>query len=127
MNALRVKPNADRMAATTVEPSLWLNVLVELKQPMPELFANLDRSQRYTLLAARTRQQRAELEMWLDAEEIDDQVRSIGEMEAMGMLLIQCTPAVAARLAEAPGVASVAVTGYNINTNEPTTRQSADA
>jgi hypothetical protein len=127
MNALRIKPNADRMAATSVEPSLWLNVLVELTQPQSEQLANLDRSQRYTLLAARTRQQRAELEMWLDAEEFDDQVLSIGEMEAMGMLLIQCTPTVAAHLAEAPGVAGVAVTGHNINTNEPMTRQIADA
>ena len=127
MNAHRVKTQTDFAAPSTTEPSRWLNVLVELKQPQPKQLENLDRAQRYTLLADRTRQQRAELEMWLVAEEFDDQVLSITEMEAMGMLLVQCTPAVAAQLPEAPGVTSVAVTGQNSAASQPITRLIANA
>lgn len=127
MNAHRVKTQADFVAPSTTEPSRWLNVLVELKQPQPKQLENLDRAQRYTLLADRTRQQRAELEMWLVAEEFDDQVLSIAEMEAMGMLLVQCTPVVAAKLPEAPGVTSVAITGQNSAASQPITRLIANA
>ena len=127
MNVLRVKTNGDLIAAPVKETYFWINALVELNQPPPEQLAQLDRGQRYTLLADRTRQQRAELEMWLDAAEIEDQVMAIYTMEAMGVLLVQCTPAAAARLKEAPGVADVTITGLSAANNGPTTLQLADA
>ncbi len=117
MNALRID-HAHRNGVRTgfrqqpapSQPQL-LNVLVELLKPAPEQLTHLDRSQRYALLAERTRQQRAELEMWLDAADLEDQVLSIHEIEALGLLLVQCTPNVVERLADAPGVATVAVIG----------------
>jgi hypothetical protein len=117
MNALRIDHahsnalrSGFRQPPARSRPQL-LNVLVELVKPAPEQLAQLDRGQRYALFAERTRQQRAELEMWLDAAELDDQVLSIHEIEALGLLLVQCTPNVVERLADAPVVATVAVIG----------------
>ena len=127
MSAFRLPATSDHIAPPAVEPTLWLNVLVELEQPAPADLANRNRSQRYALLAERTGQQRAELEMWIVNQELDDEVLSISEMEAMGILLIQCSRAVAAQLPEAPGVASVAVTGCNDEVSKPTALRHAYA
>ena len=127
MNVLRTTTNGDLVAAPVNETTVLVNVLVELKQPAPDALAGLDRSQRYSLLADCSRRQRAELEMWLDAAEIEDQVMAIYTMEAMGVLLVQCTPAAADRLREAPCVANVTITGLSSATSGSTRVQLADA
>lgn len=127
MSALQLSTDKRTPAPTAAGATVWLNVLVELKPPQADQMADLDRNQRYRLLADRTRQQRAELEMWLVAEEFDDQVKSITEMEAMGMLLLHCSPIVAAHLSEAPGVTNIAVTGYCTDNNQSARLQAANA
>lgn len=129
MNARHTAHQSVRASASagSAAAQRWLQVLVELTPPPPSQLDKLDRGERYALLAERTRRQRAELEMWLDAEEYDDQVLTIREIEALGLLLIQCSPAVAAHLEEAPGVASVSIIGRSLSTNELSQHQLAHA
>jgi len=127
MNAHRTRQQRARAGDGPAEAQRWLHVLVELTPPPSGQLDRLDRGERYALLAERTRRQRAELEMWLDAEEYDDQVLAIREIEAMGLLLIQCSPAMAAHLEEAPGVASVSIIGGSLSTDEFNSRQLAHA
>ena len=120
MSAYRLPATADLTAPSAATSPQWLTVLVELEQPAPAELAELDRGQRYALLADRTRRQCAELELWFVSQDLDDEVFSVCAMEAMGMLLIQCTRAVVAQLPEAPGVASMAVTGSSADGAQPT-------
>lgn len=127
MNAFRLPASRLLGPPAPAAPTQWLNVLVELEQATPAELATRDRGQRYALLAERTHRQRAALELWIADQDFGDEVLSICEMESMGMLLIQCTHAVAAQLTAAPGVASVAVTGAARETSAPTALRYAHA
>ncbi len=67
----------------------------------------LDRAGRFAALRAHSAAVREAFDAWIAAQGLDGQVTGVTRLTYVSMTFLTCTPAVAARLAQAPGVAGI--------------------
>ena len=81
--------------------------IVRFERPNYAAMASLDRAGRFAALRAHSAAVREAFEAWIAAQGLDGQVTGVTRLTYVSMTFLTCTPAVAARLAQAPGVAGI--------------------
>jgi hypothetical protein len=92
-------------------PPDMLSVMVTLERLPSEQLASFNRKQKYTRLRSYASGLREKLVEWIEQEGLAEQVAQVGEPTVFNALFVTCTPGVAERLVQAPGVVRVAPTG----------------
>ncbi|MCB0062821.1 MAG: hypothetical protein KDE19_11920 [Caldilineaceae bacterium] len=90
-------------------PQAVVHVLLTLTHLDPETLEPLDRGERYRRLMEHATAQRQCIEAWLAEQHLLTEVMRLGDPNTFNLLFVSCTPHVAERLQDAPGVVDVAI------------------
>ncbi len=107
-----------RMNGTTpVEPiqpgrsSGMIKVMVTLERPSSQELAEYNRDRKYQVLRSNSVEFKEGLVHWIEEQGLSHEVAEIGDATAFNVLFVVCTPQVAERLVQAPGVVRVSLVG----------------
>jgi len=101
---------------TPVEPiqpgrsSDMVKVMVTLERPSSQELAGYNREMKYQVLRNNSIEFKEGLVHWIEDQGLSHEVAEVGDVTAFNVLFIVCTPHVAQRLVQAPGVVSVSLT-----------------
>ncbi|MCS7221135.1 MAG: hypothetical protein RML36_12065 [Anaerolineae bacterium] len=106
-----------RNAETPVEPVQpdrfpgMVKVMVTLERPSSQELAGYNRDMRYQVLRNNSVEFKEGLIHWIKEQGLSHEVAEIGDATAFNVLFLVCTPQVAERLLQAPGVVNVSLAG----------------
>lgn len=103
MSASPLKPGANRGSPS----AQWMNVMVQFTHTNSHDQDALTRAEKIRRLRADAQRHRQELEEWIAREGLEGEIKNLGEAMAFDLLFATVTPAAAAALNRAPGVAGV--------------------
>lgn len=81
--------------------------VVEVERPSSADLAAYTRAERYRILCANTEAHRAQLENWLETQDLWREVGDLRAETGFNLIFMECTPNVAKQLVRAPGVIDV--------------------
>lgn len=87
----------------------WLSVMLTLARPDNTALDTHNRGELYQALLADATAQRTRIQQWLAQEGLTAEVSHMGDANTFHVLFLCCTPRVAERLQEAPGVIDIAI------------------
>jgi hypothetical protein len=88
-----------------------VKVMVTLERPSSQELAGYDRNTKYQILRNNNIEFKEGLVHWIEEQGLSHEVAEIGDATAFNVLFLVCTPHVAERLLQAPGVVNVSLAG----------------
>lgn len=104
-------------AETPIEPvqpdrsPAMVKVMVTLERPSSQQLAGYNRDTKYQVLRNNSVECKEGLIHWIEEQGLSHEVAEIGDATAFNVLFLVCTPRVAERLLQAPGVVNVSLAG----------------